>query len=380
MNNSPNAVLVNGTQEMPMPANEKNSGIQLISAADVAYESPRWVCKPYFQVGKGTLIQGEPGTGKTAFMCAVAASITTGTPILGMPIDEPGNVLILSVEDDLPVLRGRIEAACGDLGKIFFVPNASQLVMDSPEIEQAIRTTNAKLIILDPIQAFLGAKVDMFRANETRPALAKLFDTCARNNCACAIVAHTSKNKVGKSAVNMSLGSVDIPAAMRSLIHILRNPDGSNSLVAVHIKCSNAQAGPSLVYEIGEFGGVKWIGQCDYTADDITTPRKLNVVQRPYTNEPLVRVFRHMIEVRPNGGFWSYADVDAVSQQVLGYQAYASTSDLIKRVRGPLNNQLQTHDGLSVTTGHKQGGERGIRIERVCQLDDGQITLPLDCT
>ena len=78
------------------------------------------------------------------------------------------------------------------------------------------------MVIFDPFQAFLGAKVDMFRANEVRPVLAKLFDMCERNNCSCAIIAHMGKGGSDKSPVNRSLGSVDIPAAMRSILQLIR--------------------------------------------------------------------------------------------------------------------------------------------------------------
>ena len=192
------------TPEWTPPATES---LSLICAADVEYSPPKWLISPYFQRGKGTLIQADPGTGKTAFMCAIAASVTTGAPIMGLNVETPGSVLMLSVEDDLGVLRGRISANNGDPSKVYFLPNAAEMTINSPEIEQAIKQVGAKLLIFDPLQAFLGAKIDMFRANETRPALAKLFEMCERNDCSCAIISHTGKNSIGKSAVNQSLGS-----------------------------------------------------------------------------------------------------------------------------------------------------------------------------
>ncbi len=166
----------------------------LIRASDVPYEPPRWLIAPYIQKGKGTLIQADNGTGKTAFVCAIAAHIFTGRPLLDIPITTPGDVLILSVEDDLPILRGRIEASGGDLTHCHFISNAAGLNFNSPEVESAIKQINAKLVIFDPLQAFMSAKVDMFRANETRPELAKLFDICDRNDCACIIIAHIGKS------------------------------------------------------------------------------------------------------------------------------------------------------------------------------------------
>lgn len=162
-------------------------------AADVPYEEPKWTIAPYFQRGKGTLIQGDSGSGKTAFVCAVAAHVSTGKPLLNSTVETPGNVLVLSVEDDQPILRGRIEASGGNLTKIFFHNNPAGLTFTSPEIWSIVKQYQIKLIIFDPFQAFLGSGIDMFRANETRPVLARLFELCDQEDCAVIIVAHTSK-------------------------------------------------------------------------------------------------------------------------------------------------------------------------------------------
>lgn len=336
----------------------------LVKASEVPYEPPRWTIAPYFQRGKGTLIQGDNGSGKTAFMCAIAAHITTGDPLMGIAINTPGDVLILSVEDDLPVLRGRIEANGGDLDKCHFLTNAAGLTFNSPEVEAAIKEINAKMVIFDPFQAFLGAGVDMFRSNETRPELAKLFEMCERNDCSCAIIAHMSKSGSDKTPVNRALGSVDIPASMRSILQLVRNPDNEDECVMVHIKCSNAPKGPSLAYTIGDRGGVQWTGFSPMTADDLSAIVKRKEKGIPYDKEPLVQVFNQLVTDRPGGGFWSYEDVKNIGAKLLGFPPFYSTADLKQKLSGPFLRELQEKDGLIVTCGHKSNGARGIRIEQ----------------
>lgn len=345
-------------------APEEPAPLSLICADSVEYVPPRWLIEPYFQRGKGTLIQADPGTGKTAFMCAIAAHVSTGKPFLDTPVQTPGAVLMLSVEDDLGVLRGRIARNGGDLKKVFFMPNASEMTFNSPEIEQAIKQIGAKLLIFDPLQAFLGAKIDMFRANETRPALAKLFEMCDRHDCACAIIAHMGKSNLGKSPVNQSLGSVDIPAAMRSVLHITKNPEVENELLAVHVKSSNAPKGQSIAYSIVDRGGVEWHGFSDFSADDLNIAKKRTEKGIPYDREPLVQVFNQLIADRPGGGFWPYEEVKAAGAKLLGFPPFASTTELRSKLAGSLSRELQTKDGLIVTVGHKQKGIRGIRIEQ----------------
>lgn len=338
--------------------------ISLICAADVEYTPPKWLIAPYFQRGKGTLIQADPGTGKTAFMCAIAANVTTGNPIMGLPVQTPGSVVMLSVEDDLGVLRGRISASGGDPNKVFFFQNPAELTLNSPEIETAIKQVGAKLLIFDPLQAFLGASIDMFRANETRPALARLFEMCERNDCACAVIAHMGKSNLGKSPVNQSLGSVDIPAAMRSVLHIAKNPDNEDERIAVHVKSSNAPRGRSLAYEIVDRGGVEWRGFCDFTVEDLNAVRKRTEKGIPYENEPLVQVFNQLIADRPGGGFWSYDEIRSVAMKMVGFPPFTSPRELRSKLEGSLARELQTRDGLIVTCGHKQHGIRGLRIEQ----------------
>lgn len=360
------------TPEWTPPATES---LSLICAADVEYSPPKWLISPYFQRGKGTLIQADPGTGKTAFMCAIAASVTTGVPIMGLNVETPGSVLMLSVEDDLGVLRGRISANNGDPSKVYFMPNPAEMTINSPEIEQAIKQVGAKLLIFDPLQAFLGAKIDMFRANETRPALAKLFEMCERNDCSCAIISHTGKNSIGKSAVNQSLGSVDIPAAMRSVLHIARNPEDDTECIAVHVKSSNAPKGRSIAYGIVDRGGVEWHGFCDFSMEDLNAVQKRTEKGIPYENEPLVQVFNQLIADRPGGGFWAYDDVKSIGAKLVGFPPFSSTAELRTKLSGPLSRELQTKDGLIVTCGHKQGGLRGIRIEQYRHPDGYQTSI-----
>lgn len=347
--------------------------LDLVKASVVTYEPPRWLIPPYFQRGKGTLIQGDNGSGKTAFMCAIAAHVSTGRPLLGIPIEGPGPVLILSVEDDLPILRGRIEANGGDLDKCYFLGNAADLTFNSPEA--AIQRCQAVMVIFDPFQAFLGAKVDMFRANEVRPVLAKLFDMCERNNCSCAIIAHMGKGGSDKSPVNRSLGSVDIPAAMRSILQLIRNPEKPEECIMVHIKCSNAPLGRGMSYTIGDRGGVTWNGFNDMTLDDLSTMKKRTEKGIPYEHEPLVQVFNQLVTDKPGGGFWSYADLKSEGAKILGFPPFSDSRDLTRRLDDGLAKELQAHDGLIVTSGARRNNARGVRIEQYQQPQGYQTKL-----
>ena len=372
------AELTAAAKEYKLPSGEHKP--RLMKSSDVPYEPPRWTVPPYFQRGKGTLVQGDNGTGKTAFLCAVAAHVSTGRPILDIPVTTPGNVILMSVEDDLPVLRGRLEADGGDLDKCYLVSNAAGLSFNDPKVESMIRKVSAKMIIFDPLQAFLGAKIDMFRSNETRPALAKLFEMCERNDCACVIIAHMGKYAGDKSPVNRALGSVDIPAAMRSIIQIVQDPENEYEKIAVHVKCSNAPKGQSIKYTIGERGGVTWLGYSPITVEDVEALKKRQERKEqgiPYEQEPLVQVFNQLITDKPGGGFWSYTELKKASMLILGFEAYGSITELRQRLDGGLSKELLKNDGLIVTHGEKgRGHTHGIRIQRFRLPEGYQEKIP----
>lgn len=330
---------------------------------DVPYEPPRWTIAPYIQRGKGTLIQGDNGTGKTVLACGFVALVSSGRSIPGLNVQAPGDVIILSVEDDLPVLRGRIEASGGNLKRCHFMTEASRMTLTSPELEQAIKQVNAAMIVFDPLQAFLGANVDMHMANQTRPVLANLFEMCDRNDCACLILGHNGKNTLGKSAVNLALGSVDIPASMRSIIHLIVNPEDPTERLALHIKCSNAPKGKTIAYGITDRGGADWHGFSDFTEADLRDTEQRKAKGVPYDSEPLVQVFNQLATDRPGGGFWSYADLKEEGAKILGFPPFGDPSELKRILDESLARELQKRDGLIVTHSVKaHGNARGIRI------------------
>ena len=93
-------------------------------------------------------------------------------------------------------------------------------------------------------------------------------------------------------------------------------------------------------------------------------------------NEPLIQVFQQLIADKPGGGFWPYEQVKVTGMQVLGFPPFSSTADLKAKLDGPLARELQERNGLIVTSGHKQNGQRGIRIEPYTRPSAYQTSLP----
>ena len=274
-------------------------------------------------------------------------------------------MVFLSMEDDKNTLVDRIQLSGGDASKCIFptIPEDEEITFLSPNIERAIRDEKAKAIIFDPFQFFLGSGVDMHRANETRPILSKVVSMCKRHNCVCIIIAHTGKDVLGKSLVNQALGSVDIPAITRSIIHAVKNPADPSEVIAIHAKCSHARPARALVYSIGESG-------LTFRRFEDITERDLQTMQRkqdqpsnlPYESNPLVKVFQHIKKGLTGDQFIPYAEFDSICSKVIRSRPYTSSRDLGEKIK-TLSGDLQEKEQIIVTAGARKSNVRGIRVE-----------------
>lgn len=142
------------------------------------------------------------------------------------------------------------------------------LTLADERIARAIRENCARLVIIDPVQAFLGADVDMNRANEVRPIFRSLGDIAQATGCAIVLIGHLNK-AAGTQSTYRGLGSIDITAAVRSLLFIGKLKDSPTTRVLIHEKSSLAPPGQSLAFSLGDEKGFEWIGAYDITADEL---------------------------------------------------------------------------------------------------------------
>ena len=137
-----------------------------------------------------------------------------------------------------------------DLDRVLVIDESKQgLSLSDERIERAIRQTGARLIILDPIQAYMGEKTDMNRANEVRPMFRRLADVAERTGCAVILIGHLNKAAGGQSAYR-GLGSIDFRARSKSVLLIGRVKREPNVRVIVHDKSSLAPEGKPVAFAL----------------------------------------------------------------------------------------------------------------------------------
>ena len=248
----------------------KPETVKIIRMSDVELTPVEWLWKPYLPFGKLSVLQGNPGEGKTYFAMHLAAACTNGKLLPNMERMEPFNVIYQTAEDGLgDTVKPRLIEAGADLDRVLVIDDSEvQLTLSDERIERAIIENNARLVIIDPIQAYLGADVDMNRANEVRPIFMRLGQVAQRTGCAILLIGHLNK-AAGMQSLQRGLGSIDIAAAVRSVMFIGKLKHDPTMRILTHEKSSLAPPGVSLAFSLGDEGGFRWFGEYDITADEM---------------------------------------------------------------------------------------------------------------
>ena len=259
--------------------NEPN--LKLINMEQVEIEKIDWLLYPFIPFGKVTIVQGDPGEGKTTMVLQIIAKLTKGEAVLPSDSDEsaleektmalePVNVIYQTAEDGLgDTIKPRLLSAGADCSRVMVIDDDDQaLTMMDARLEEAIIQTKARLVVLDPIQGFLGTDVDMHRANEIRPLMKRVAVLAEKYHCAVILIGHMNKNSNGKSSYR-GLGSIDFQAAARSVLIVGRVKDEPEVRVVCHTKSSLAPEGTSIAFRLDKNNGFEWIGEYDISADEL---------------------------------------------------------------------------------------------------------------
>lgn len=227
--------------------------ITLVPLEDVQQEQVEWLWYPYIPRGKLTIIEGDPGLGKSWLTMALASFIANGKPLPENEIKPPkGPVIILSAEDGIAdTIKPRLTTLGSDCKGIYAIPEPITLnEAGILALKKATEQVKPELIIIDPLVAYFGGKIDMHKANETRSIMKLISQLAEETHTAIVCVRHLAKGQRDK-AIYRGIGSIDITAAARSCLAIGRNPeDPNNGRVICHIKSNLAPLGRPIAYEL----------------------------------------------------------------------------------------------------------------------------------
>ena len=229
-----------------------------------------WLWYPYIPYGKVTIIQGDPGEGKTTFVLNLTSLLTRGQAIPGCAKQKTAiTVIYQNAEDGIEdTIKPRLESVGADCSKVAYLDhNGETFSLSDKSIEQAIARSGAKLLVLDPLQAFLG-DVDMNRANDTRAIMQKITHIAERTGCAIILVGHMDKT-IGGKFLYRGLGSIDLMAAARSVLMIGRVKGRPGIRAIFHIKSNLALEGKPITFELLDSYKFRWIEDYEISQDEL---------------------------------------------------------------------------------------------------------------
>jgi hypothetical protein len=258
-----------------------------VRLSDVAPEPLRWLWPGRIPVGKITVLDGDPGLGKSTLLCGLAARISRGDSLPGDLSDSaptaPRGVLLFSAEDDVfDTIRPRIDAAGGDPQRIaafVAVPDGTEtgrpfaLPRDLPILEAVVARLDAALVVFDPLVAYLPAGVSPNSDQHVRHAMAALKASAERTGAAIVVVRHLNKTMTA-NPLYRGVGSIGIIGAARSGLLLAADPDDPERRILALAKGNLARPAASLAFRLEDVPGatvarVVWDGESPWTANQL---------------------------------------------------------------------------------------------------------------
>lgn len=266
-----------------------------VDLVNIQTEEVHWLWKPYIPIGKLTLLEGDPGIGKSWVALAIATAVSLGIalPFQNM-MEYEGRVLLASAEDGLgDTIKPRLENMGANIGNIAAINGL--MTFDEAGfniLDGYISEVMPVLLIIDPLVAYFSGDTDIHRANSVRHVTAQLHKLAEKWNMAVLAVRHLTKGGSVKN-IYRGQGSIDFTASARSVLLAGCNPDDEQDRGMVHLKSNLAKSGEAIGYELRE-GGFFWKEHSELTADRILAGRDDNESEKE-------RAIRFLKEYLSNG-------------------------------------------------------------------------------
>ncbi len=230
--------------------------------SDIYTKPVNWVWYPYIAAGKLTLLQGDPGDGKSSMMMYLTAELSTGgTMPDGFSLGQPQRVIYQCSEDGAgDTIKPRLVRLGANCRNVAFIneENHGDLTLDDERLRDAIIEFRPKLLVIDPVQAYIGNDSDLQMAGRARKLMRKLSIWAETYDCAVVLIGHMNKH-VGTKDLYRGLGSIDLIAVARSVLQVERDLEDPDVRIVTQLKNSLETAGKDIRFEIRPGTGFRWL-------------------------------------------------------------------------------------------------------------------------
>lgn len=274
------------------------SSLKISNYGSVKSRRIEWLWKPYIALGKITILQGDPGDGKSTLALLLASIISSNNNeygIEGLVIKEASKVIYQSAEDSPEdTIKPKLVRFNALTKNILFVENDDLINLKNSSIEELIIQTKCKLLILDPIQSFFKDGDSIYGMKNVREIMNNLVKIAKKTNCAFLLIGHLNKASNTKDLYR-GLGSIDFTAVARSILYLKRSEVDSKIRIMYQIKNSLSEEGCPVAYKL-QNNGLKWLGKFDDEPlnDDILPKDKITeakeLIMECVQNEDMVQV------------------------------------------------------------------------------------------
>ncbi|HTU93616.1 MAG TPA: AAA family ATPase, partial [Gemmataceae bacterium] len=252
--------------------------MQLSAVGDLESRPVSWLWPGRLALGKLAMLDGDPGPGKSLVTLDLCARLSKGRSFPdGATSPERGAALVLNGEDSAEdTIRPRLQALGADLKRVFVLrpedmssSEPLQLPKHTNVLDDALTETRARLLVIDPIAAFLDPRIQSSNDASVRRALAPLAQLAQQHGAAVILVRHLNKSP-GRSPIYRGGGSIGFLAACRSGWLIARDPEQPAHCVLAQVKNNLAPPQPSLAYQVekseSKIVSLSWLGPTEWTA------------------------------------------------------------------------------------------------------------------
>lgn len=265
---------------LPLP--ELDTGATLLNPADIPITPVEWVWPGYVPRGALTIIDGDPGDGKSVLTLDLAARWSTGALMPdGSPNPGPMHVVLVSAEDDPMVIAMRLRAAGAELSRLHMLVSVRtalgdvrpfDLAVDLPLLEDVLRQTKAGVVVMDPLMAFMSEAIDTYKDHHVRRVLHPYIELVREYGSALLCVRHLTKG--GTKALYRGGGSIAFVGAARSAFLVAREAQDQEVRVLANIKANLGARPAALRYRLASSRAfdapvVEWLGSTDASAQQL---------------------------------------------------------------------------------------------------------------
>lgn len=240
--------------------------------SDVKARQVRWIWYPYIPAGKITLLQGDPGDGKSTMMMNLISEISRGGSLPdGTQLGRPRRAIYQCSEDGVKdTIKPRLESCGADCRNIAFLDEEVHggLTLDDERIREAIIEFRPWLVVIDPLQSYIESSSDLMMASKARRLMKRIGLWASTYDCGVVLIGHLNKSE-GSKGLYRGLGSIDVAAAARSILHIEREHD---LRIVRQIKSNLAPAGEDIRFEITKDSGFQWLSNMRNDEKPAETP------------------------------------------------------------------------------------------------------------